>query len=84
MKQINLIVIFLVTWQAMIQHQVGCDNGPPPNPYTGEPPNYSYADYCFEFITKIMRREFPTKEEAEKFIKDAPIVASDFNITEVK
>ncbi len=67
-----IAVFWLVTWTAYYTEQVGCQNGLPPDAYTGQPANYNYASYCFHGVSTKMEKRFESKKEAMDFIAACP------------
>lgn len=89
MKKIALIVAFLVSWKVTVQVPCPPKPLPPPDPYTGEPVLGVYSTtlemrYCYD--TKSMERRFLTREEADRFIAEAPprFKPEYFTVTEVE
>lgn len=62
---------WLVVWSVVVTVPTGCPDYKP-DPYTGEYPSTRCAVYHCEQKTNHMEKWFATKEEAEKFIENAP------------
>ena len=62
--------LFIVVWVITLTVPTSCPDYKP-DPYTGEYPMMHCLVAHYKTITKNMRKEFKTKEEAQKFIDNA-------------
>lgn len=63
--------MWLVIWTLTMTVPAECPDFKP-DPYTGRYPMTHCLVYHTKTVTKDMSKSFETKEEAEKFISDAP------------
>ena len=62
---------YIVVWTIIVWVATGCPDYKP-DPYTGQYPSTHCLVNHGKFEEKKMEKEFSTKEEALKFIEDAP------------
>jgi len=84
-KYISLLIAFLVTWEYSTWEPMPCPDILKMNPYSGQS-YYSMAGCLVNhgrYVSHDMSKVFETKEEAQKFIDNAPSGAKSFEIKEL-
>ena len=83
MRIIIFLFAILVTWKASFIVPDPCPDAMRTDPYSGENVFYGCVVYHSHEETKDMSKVFPTMEEAQKFIDEAPI-GYEFTVMETK